>query len=180
MPKVLNTGSTGNTIANLYRAQPPQVLVHRFKLNRPFSGGEGDISRHVCSAKLQSNNPPSPPVWNVLFVSAVCFHTSTRVTQARSEGRSCVEKVRDVCRCVSFGCERFRHAGKKLQGPEAEFILSCGMRFAASLTPVSKHFLRQELIPSNYLRQATCITLGIMLNFDAAHDFCRKNAAASL
>ncbi len=54
---------------------------------------------------------------------------------------------------------------------------ACGMRFVASLTPVSAHFLRQESIPSDYLRQATCVTLGVMLKFDAAHDFCRKTQA---
>ncbi len=42
------------------------------------------------------------------------------------------------------------------------------MRFAASLTPLSAHFLHQEQIPSDYLWQATCITLGVMLNFDAS------------
>ncbi len=48
------------------------------------------------------------------------------------------------------------------------------MPFAASLTPVSAHFLRQESIPSDYLRQATCITLGVMLKFDATQHFAAK------
>ncbi len=54
------------------------------------------------------------------------------------------------------------------------------MHFAASLTPVSAHFLRQESIPSDYLRQATCVTLGVVLKFDAAHDFCCKTQNASI
>ncbi len=45
---------------------------------------------------------------------------------------------------------------------------------------MSAHFLCQESIPSDYLRQATCGTLGIMLKFDAAHDFCRKMQNASI
>ena len=43
-----------------------------------------------------------------------------------------------------------------------------------SLTPVSAHFLHQESIPSVYLRQATCVTLGVMLNFDATRHFAAK------
>ncbi len=43
----------------------------------------------------------------------------------------------------------------------------CVLRFAASLTPVSPHFLLQESAPSYYLQQATCVTFGVMLNFDA-------------
>ncbi len=50
----------------------------------------------------------------------------------------------------------------------------CVMRFAASLTPVSAHFLRQESIPSDNLQQATCVTLGVMLNFDATQHFSTK------
>ncbi len=42
------------------------------------------------------------------------------------------------------------------------------------LSAMSAHFLRQELIPSDYLRQATCVTLGIRLNFDATQYFAAK------
>ncbi len=51
-----------------------------------------------------------------------------------------------------------------------------------SLTPVhvSPFFLHQELAPINYLRQATCITLGVMLNFDAAQPAERNQLAAAL
>ncbi len=57
----------------------------------------------------------------------------------------------------------------------------CGIHFAASLTPVSAHFLRQESIPSDYLRQATCVTLGVMLNFDATQQNTEhKEFAAAL
>ncbi len=41
------------------------------------------------------------------------------------------------------------------------------MRFAASLTPVSTNFLRQESAPSDYLQQATCVTLGVVFDSDA-------------
>ena len=40
----------------------------------------------------------------------------------------------------------------------------------ARLTPVSTHFLQQEY----YLQQATCGTLGIMLNFDATQHFAAE------
>ncbi len=55
------------------------------------------------------------------------------------------------------------------------------MRFAASLTPVSAHFLRQESAASDNLQQATCVTLGVMLNFDATQQNAeRKDFAAAL
>ncbi len=63
---------------------------------------------------------------------------------------------------------------QKIYMKSASRWLQIELLWQKSLTPVSAHFLRQELIPSDYLRQATCITLGIMLKFDAAHDFCRK------
>ncbi len=50
----------------------------------------------------------------------------------------------------------------------------CVVCFAASLTPVSTSFLLQESAPSNYLLQAVCVSLGVMLNFNATHDFCCK------
>ncbi len=43
---------------------------------------------------------------------------------------------------------------------------------------MSAHFLHQESIPSDYLWQATCGTLGVMLKFDAAHESCRKTQDA--
>ena len=42
------------------------------------------------------------------------------------------------------------------------------------LSAMSAHFLRQESIPSDYLRQATCGTLGVMLNFDATQHYAAK------
>ncbi len=47
-----------------------------------------------------------------------------------------------------------------------------------SLTPVSAHFLCQESVPTDYLWQATCGTLGIMINFDAAQHFAAKTQNA--
>ncbi len=51
-----------------------------------------------------------------------------------------------------------------------------------SLTPVHVSpffFLHQELAPINYLRQATCITLGVMLNFDAAQQNAERSQLAA-
>ena len=42
------------------------------------------------------------------------------------------------------------------------------------LSAMSARLLRQESIPSDYLRQATCVTLGVMLNFDATQHFAAK------
>ncbi len=39
---------------------------------------------------------------------------------------------------------------------------------------MSAYFLSQESIPSDYLRQATCGTLGVMLNFDATQHYAAK------
>ncbi len=45
------------------------------------------------------------------------------------------------------------------------------------LSPMSTHLLCQELAPTDCLWQATCVTLGIVLNFDAAHK--TQNTASS-
>ena len=50
----------------------------------------------------------------------------------------------------------------------------CVLHCAASLMPVATSFLQQESAASNYLWQATCITLGVMLKFDAAQHFAAK------
>ncbi len=66
---------------------------------------------------------------------------------------------------------------------KAEFIWRCGAHdaFCGSLTPVSAHFLDQESIPRDYLHQATRVTLGVMLNFNAAQQNAeRKEFAAAL
>ena len=39
--------------------------------------------------------------------------------------------------------------------------------------------LRQELAPSNYLPKATCITLGVELNFDATQQNAERNQLAA-
>ncbi len=39
--------------------------------------------------------------------------------------------------------------------------------------------LRQESVPTDYLRQATCITLGVMLNFDAAQQNAKRSKLAA-
>ncbi len=44
----------------------------------------------------------------------------------------------------------------------------CVTRSAAPLIPVSTHFCVSRIGPSDYLQQATCVTWGVMLNFDAA------------
>ncbi len=48
-----------------------------------------------------------------------------------------------------------------------------------SLTPVSTHFLCQESIPGDYLREATCVTLGIMLNLDATQQNAERSKLAT-
>ncbi len=48
---------------------------------------------------------------------------------------------------------------------------------AAAAAEWGHHWLslpHQKLAAINYLQQATCVTLGVMLNFSAAHDFCCK------
>ncbi len=63
------------------------------------------------------------------------------------------------------------------------FIWSCGSsgsKMKSPLTAMSANLLHQELAPSDFLHQATCITLGIMSNVDAAlqNAQCNKLAAA--
>ncbi len=57
-----------------------------------------------------------------------------------------------------------------------------GSGMKSPLSAMSAHFLCQESTPIDYLWQATCSTLGVMLNFDTAQHFSakRKEFAAPL
>ncbi len=87
-------------------------------------------------------------------------HCATSVARVTCCNRSPRQSTRCVTHCV------LRLASYR--------AVSCVLRFVASLTPVSTSFLHQESAASDYLRQATCVTLGVMLNFDTGHDFAAK------
>ncbi len=46
--------------------------------------------------------------------------------------------------------------------------------------PVSANFVCQESVAIDYLQQATCGTLGVMLNFDAAQQNTERNKFAAV
>ncbi len=110
--------------------------------------------------KDQRRRLPPTSRWNSIFSGHGCDH------EVRTLGAFACLSSREGLTPVGTGLNAFRW-GVTIRltsyGGAARVI-----RFAASLTPVSTISLHQESAPRNYLWQATCVTLGVMLNFDPA------------
>ncbi len=95
--------------------------------------------------------------------------TSTGLNNALSIGVTVVLRTR----VLFYKSHVWKLAEWFVRAASYRTVAFCVLR-QKSLTPVSAHFLRQESIPSDYLWQATCVTLGVMSKFDAAQQIAAK------